>query len=152
MNWISSSAYIVAVALVKVSVLLLYLRTFTEKGLFFRITLCSILYMIAISHLIVVSLYWFKIWPFHCKWRYVTLPPDLFFSVCNLRYSDLKSWVFVSIFTVIMDLFVIILPIRAVWKLHMARRQKMAVTGLIAVGGVYDNDPYSAMMQCIGIS
>lgn len=135
MNWLSASAYIAAVALVKVSLLILYLRTFTQKGLF-RVTLWTILVAIVLSHAQVIVLYWAKLDPFVCLWKYSTLPGALWNALCRLRYQQLKNWIFVSIFTVILDVIVLVLPIRAVWKLHMARRQKIAVSMLIGAGAM----------------
>ena len=135
MNWLSASAYIAAIALVKISLLILYLRTFTEKG-FFRITLWTVLVAIALSHLQVIVVYWVKLDPFDCQWKYNTLPGELWAALCHARIDDLQNWVFVSIFTVILDVIVLVLPIRAVWKLHMAKQQKIAVSLLIGAGAM----------------
>lgn len=135
MNWLSASAYIAAVALVKVSLLILYLRTFTQKGLF-RVTLWTILVAIVLSHAQVIVLYWAKLDPFVCLWKYSTILGALWNALCRLRYDQFRNWIFVSIFTVVLDIIVLVLPIRAVWKLHMARRQKIAVSMLIGAGAM----------------
>ena len=135
MNWLSASAYIFAVALVKVSLLILYLRTFTAKG-FFRLTLWVVMIAIIVTHGQVIVVYWAKVDPFICIWKYNTLPLELWSVFCRPRYNQITNWIFVSIFTVILDIIVLVLPIRAVWKLHMAKRQKIAVSSLIGVGAM----------------
>ena len=135
MNFISASAYIFGIALVKVSLLILYLRTFTEKGIF-RKTMWTVLIAICLSHLEVIVLYWAKYDNFPCQWRYETLASELWEALCHERYSDLKNWVFVSIFTVLLDVIVLVLPMHAIWKLHMNKRQKIGVAMLIGAGGV----------------
>ena len=91
---------------------------------------------IILSHAQVIVLYWAKLDPFVCLWKYSTLPGELWSVFCRLRYDQLKNWVFVSIFTVILDVVVLVLPIRAVWKLHMAKQQKIAISILIGVGAM----------------
>lgn len=135
MNWISASAYIFAIALVKISLLVLYLRTFTVKG-FFRTILWSVLVAIILTHAQVVILYYAKLDPFVCIWKYGTLPSALWNVFCRTRIEQLKNWVFISIFTVILDIIVLVLPIRVVWNLQMAKRQKTAVSILIGAGAM----------------
>lgn len=91
---------------------------------------------IILSHAQVIIVYWAKVDPFVCIWKYNTLPAELWSALCHLRYDQLKNWVFVSIFTVILDIIVLVLPIRAVWKIHMAKEQKIAVSVLIGAGGM----------------
>lgn len=133
MTWLSASAYIAAVALIKVSLLILYLRTFTEKGLM-RVTFWVVMILIILSHAQVIIVYWAKLIPFRCQWQYNTLPGELWSVFCRATIDDLDNWVFVSIFTVILDLIVLVLPIRSVWRLHMAKRQKIAVSLLMGTG------------------
>lgn len=135
MNWMSASAYIAAVALVKVSLLILYLRTFTAKGAF-RVTLWIVMIAIILSHAQVLIVYWAKVGPYDCIWKYATLPVELWNTFCHKRYNNLPNWVFVSILTVFLDVVVLALPIRAVWKLHMEKRQKIAVVMLVGAGAI----------------
>ena len=95
--------------------------------------------LIILSHAQVIIVYWAKLDPFVCQWKYATLSYEMWVAVCHTRVDDLKNWVFVSIFTVILDIIVLALPIRAVWKLQMPKRQKIAVIMLIGAGAMYVN-------------
>lgn len=56
--------------------------------------------------------------------------------MCHERFSDLENWVFIAGFTVLLDIVVIVLPIRAIWKLQMAKRQKIAISMLMGAGAM----------------
>lgn len=137
MNFISSSVYACALALIKISILLMYLRTFTAPGKF-RKTLWVVLGIIIVTSLVVIPLYWNTIAPLECEWKYITLDFDLWTQFCNSRYSDTPYWLFMAALSIVLDIIVIVLPCHAVWKLHMVRRQKIAVIVMIAAGGVYE--------------
>ena len=136
MNFISASAYIAAVGLIKVSLLILYLRTFTTKGAF-RITLWTVLVLVVLGHGQVIVLYWVKLDPNNtCQWKYSSLDFTLWKAMCHERFSDLENWVFIAGFTVLLDIVVLVLPIRAIWKLQMAKRQKIAISMLMGAGAM----------------
>ena len=99
-------------------------------------TLWAVLILIALSHAQVIIVFWAKFHNFYCQWKYNTIASELWAAMCPMRYDDLKNWVFVSIFTVVLDVIVLVLPIRAIWKLQMANRQKIAVSMLVAAGGM----------------
>ena len=105
--------YPLALCLVKVSILILYLRTFTEKGIL-RIVLYMVLALTMISHLIAIPLYWSQVTPFNCEWKYGTMPDDYYPYFCTVHHDTLRYWLFLAIINIFLDIIVIALPSRAV--------------------------------------
>lgn len=61
---------------------------------------------------------------------------DPVLSLTNCRPRETHELVSVAI-NVVLDIFVVILPLPVVWKLKMPARKKAAVTGMFSIGLLY---------------
>lgn len=124
-------------ALVKASIVLLYLRTFSVCGRKFRITLYCVIGLLITSHLVVIPVYWLSIHPLKCQWKYLDLTDGDYYSLCHERYNDFAYLIYVTSLSVLLDVVIIALPCREVWRLQMVRRQKIALLLVFLAGIVY---------------
>lgn len=130
-------AYFLTIMLVKMSILFLYLRTFRE-GRIFAITVYAVLFVLVTSHIGFIFAYLFAYLPVRCSWaQYET--DEEWEAHCRRGY-DLKILtgltIFISALTVVLDLVILALPCRAVWRLHLPKRQKLAILFTLLSGVV----------------
>lgn len=116
-----------------------YLRTFPSNQTLCR-SVYAIMFIIVSTHFISLVLFWTSFTPFNCYWR-VFPSDDAWNSNCKEHsVSEMsQNWyLFMNAFTVALDLVILILPCRPIWRLNMARRQKLVVLGIFAAGIVYE--------------
>jgi hypothetical protein len=121
-------AYFFAIMFVKMSILLLYLRTFTE-GRVFRIAVYTLLLLIVISHVSFALTYIFFYLPVSCAWKIFEHEED-YEKYCPQNVDAdviMELIIFISTLTVSLDLIILVLPCRAVWRLHLPKRQKLVI-------------------------
>lgn len=143
-----NSSYFFTICLVKVTILMLYLRTFTESKRF-RYTIYVILATLIITHVATFPIYFSDITPFHCHWSIYPTDEE-WFSRCSENYNILPWMVFLAVLTIVLDIVILALPCPAVWRLHMARRQKIAILLLLTAGVLYGaplSPPFSVMYK-----
>lgn len=134
-----NSSYFFTICLVKVTILMLYLRIFTESKRF-RYTIYVVLATLVTTHMATFPVYYSDLTPFHCHW---TIYPteDERYSRCSEKYDALPWIVFIVVLTIVLDIVILTLPCPAVWRLHMARRQKIAILLLLTAGVLYEEPP-----------
>lgn len=138
----ATNVYFFVICIVKVSILLLYLRTFTESRRF-RIIAYVVMCLLVTVHIITFPIYWFALSPVSCQWRVFTTDED-FDANCTRHMApgrDNHWFTFLAAITIVLDLVILIMPCPAVWRLHMAKRQKIVVIGILVSGIVYGNSP-----------
>lgn len=113
---------------IKLSILFLYIRTFTE-GRLFRRTVQALMGVIIISHVATICVVRFDTNRLECHWKYYETDEE-FLEKCpsNFDYHVIYAVVtWISALTVVLDVIIMALPCRAVWRLHLPRRQKLAI-------------------------
>ena len=129
----------VGIGSVKVSILLMYLRTFTGSRSF-RYTVWVLLFLIITSHVVGFLIYAASESPISCFWiEYQT--DEEWDSHCRENWSsdvNLGYLTFLNAFTIALDLVILYLPCRPVWQLHLPKRQRIAIMMIILAGIVYE--------------
>lgn len=111
---------------------MLYLRTFTESKRF-RYAVYATLSVLILSHIITIPLYWTGVTPLHCNWTYYPTDEE-WYANCKENHDILPIIVFLAALTILLDLVILVLPCPAVWRLHLAKRQKLAIIGILVAG------------------
>ena len=109
---------------VKLSMLILYIRVFTESRKFRR-TVQALMAVIVISHVAIIIVQLLQANRMDCNWRYNE--PD---AGCRDRVDVdtlLILLAFISVMTVVLDLIILALPCPAVWRLQLPRPQKLGI-------------------------
>ncbi|MCJ1425996.1 hypothetical protein MMC29_003898 [Sticta canariensis] len=131
----SDNAYVVGIGSVKVSILLMYLRTFTGSRSF-RYTIWVLLFLVIASHVVGFLIYAASVSPVSCIWiEYQT--DEEAESHCRENWSDeviIGYLTFLNAFTIALDLVILYLPCRPVWRLHLPKRQRIAIMMIILAG------------------
>lgn len=122
---------------------MLYLRTFTESKRF-RYIVYAVLSAVVITHLVTLTIYLAATSPFHCFWTIYPTEEE-WYSNCSDKYDSLPSTVFIAVATIVLDIVILALPCPAVWRLHVAKRQKIAILFLLVAGIVYEVFPLTFM-------
>lgn len=138
----ATNVYFFVICVVKVSILLLYLRTFTESQRF-RYCAYAVMFVLVSVHTVTFPIYWSALSPVSCQWRVFTNDDD-FDANCKQHLSpdrDNYWFSFLAAITIVLDLVILIMPCPPVWRLHMAKRQKMVVIGILVSGIVYGYYP-----------
>ena len=120
--------YFIVIMLVKMSVLLLYLRTFTESRLF-RYTVYATLFLLVGSHVPLLVIFIVAVTPVYCAWTFFETDEENI-RTCHKNLDDeifLRLILFIAVLTVVLDIIVLSLPCRAVWRLHLPQRQRLAI-------------------------
>ena len=113
--------------MVKISILLLYRRIF-DTPKFRRAT--TIVGLACLAWLIAALL----CLAFQCHTEAERYNPDSLFSN---QCIDLKAyWVSVTGSNMALDLIILSMPLHMVWNLRLATRQKIALTGIFALGAL----------------
>ncbi|KAF2440210.1 hypothetical protein P171DRAFT_369338 [Karstenula rhodostoma CBS 690.94] len=125
--WASLIVYYLSLGLTKTSILLQYRRVFATSASTFHVAFWVVMFMV-VSYTIwteLVSI--FACIPVRAFW---TKETD---AKCINQYA---AWFTNAAFNILADLALIILPIPVIRNLNLARRQKQALIGIFAVGGV----------------
>ena len=116
--------YILALGLVKLSVLCLYGRLFTSSR-----------YPMTIKSFLVLTMAWvisfmfatfFQVWPLRCNW--VTCTPTTNYTV---------MYVCLSVTDVLLDIAILCIPASFIRKLHISDGQKLGLVGIFGLGVLY---------------
>lgn len=92
--------------------------------------------MVVSSHVVILFITTLDIRPINCHWKAFRTDDD-FDRHCKEYWDDTTAYVFMSVFTVVLDLTILAIPLPAVWKLNMPKRQKIGVTIIFSTGLVY---------------
>lgn len=134
-TFVASITYFAVICLVKVSILLLYLRAFTESRRF-KYIVYVLLFLIVSTHVATIPIYLSGVSPVSCQWK-VFVSDEASDSFCHSRLSfdfDDMWYCFLNAWTVLLDLVIVILPCPAVWRLHLAKEQRLAVIAILISG------------------
>lgn len=126
--WISSILYFTLVSAAKLSILLLYDRIFSASQSFHRQIQVAIL---------AVSCYWvattiacvFNCWPLRYSWVTNASPEPYCFNF-NV------FWCATGVIEAVLDVCIILLPVRMVMKLNMGRRQRLSLVVVFSLGAL----------------
>lgn len=130
-----NTIYFVILCLVKVSILLMYLRTFAIHRIF-RWAVWTIMFILVSSHLVTWIIYWTSINRLSCYW--LTYPITEYLAICHRKFDIRSSWVFLGTLTILLDVIILAMPCPHVWKLQMAKRQKIAIIMILLAGVMYE--------------
>lgn len=134
LQFVSNTLHPFVLCTIKVSILLLYLRTFQVCGRKFRIILYSVLVIIVASHSASILLDWLSLTPLHCQWMYYDAPDGIYDERCHVRYDQFPYFVFMGALTIALDIIIIFLPLREILRLRMVKRQKIALIMVFLAG------------------
>lgn len=121
----------------KLSILFLYIRTFTESRIFRRLVQ-ALMIVIVVSHVGFVFILRFRYTTLDCNWV-ISETEGIFDAKCPTNYDVIVLYVFlalISSLTVVLDLIIMALPCPAAWRLHLPRRQKLAILITLISGAV----------------
>lgn len=120
----------------------MYLRAFTGNKRS-KHTIWVLMFLIIGAHLVAFFGWTFSTFPDKCHWTFY--PTDEEFAArCHhppiaLKLPDYN--IFLLIFTVIMDLIILYLPCRPVWRLQLAKRQRISILAILFAGVMYELSP-----------
>lgn len=142
LEYISQAVYLFSIGAVKVSILFMYLRAFTgsQENLRFKYTVWVLISLITSAHLVAFFGWVFSQLPPTCHWTYYPNPGE-WEKHCYVTVIDdpLASYsLFLNVFTVVMDIIILTLPIRPVWRLQLAKRQKISILLILFAGVMYE--------------
>ncbi len=115
--------------LVKVSILLMYLRIFNTTR-WFRLIVYGTMFVVVGVHFGCIVGYLCQNRPISAYWDPVRDEATEWVSMDNPIIA-------LAVITIITDVIVLILPIPITWRLHMRMRQKLIVMGILLVGVMY---------------
>lgn len=128
--------YVTAVALTKISILLMYARIFPTKG--FRLA-SIILGVISISWAIsIIFVSVFQCTPVPRAWN-----PTVPGTCINLKGSFIGN----AVPNIVTDIAILSLPVRAVWGLHANLVHRLSVIGMFLLGSLCDPPSPSLVKQ-----
>lgn len=121
----SQFAWSVSIALVKIGILLFYLRIFNTKGdrlatfIMMGVAMCWMLSAVVGA--------FFQCRPFRAMWNHSQE------GSCN---SQVRFWVAIGISHLVIDILILLLPVRMVWKLLVPLTTKIGLFILFGLGAV----------------
>ncbi|KAF3768156.1 hypothetical protein M406DRAFT_231609, partial [Cryphonectria parasitica EP155] len=118
--------YCLAVAFPKLSILATYLRIFTERSYRIISYLVGAVIVCAAVAGVITSLASCR--PFSARWNL-----QLYSTNC---IDAPRYWQGMSVPNILTDLIMLVLPMPVVWKLQMARKQKLALTVILLLGSI----------------
>ncbi|MCJ1424962.1 hypothetical protein MMC29_002850 [Sticta canariensis] len=135
LQFMAQAAYLFSIGTVKVSILFMYLRAFTGNKTF-KYTCWVLICLITAAHMVAFLGWVFSIIPVSCHWTYYPTDEE-YARRCNstslgnilVHYS-----LFLNIFTVILDLVILYLPCKPVWRLQLAKRQRISILIILFAG------------------
>ena len=133
-RWIGTYFYIVIAALVKITIALFLLRICNHRR-WERITLWTMIAIVAAYNLFFVLLAIFACRPVEYQWTgYNPIPAE---GECNSSgWATYPSYI-AGFLNVLADWMLPLLPARLVWQAKMERRKKLSVCAVLALGSVY---------------
>ncbi len=117
--------YACAITTVKVCILMFYHRTFVSTG--FRRAVWAVGAFIFVYFLAFTIVAIFQCRPIRLAWD-KTLDGTCIDYVPYFKAS--------SIVNLVTDIFLLVMPLFVVWRMNVTRRQKIAVTGIFALGSL----------------
>lgn len=120
----------------KASILLLYLRIFSNSRNL-RFAVYAALATVVASHIGTLIVTTFDLRPLKCHWIYI-LTDEEWDAMCAEYWDDDIAYIFMSVFTIVLDILILAIPCPAVWKLNMPKRQKIGVMIIFSAGLVYE--------------
>lgn len=112
----------------QISVLLLWKRAFTLHYTWFRISLGVIAFLSLTSNVAAFTAIIFQCSPIKKAWL-----QDAVEGHC---IDSRRLYIVHAVLSLLVDLSIVVIPLPLVWGLHSNRRTKMAVTGMILLGGL----------------
>ena len=124
--WASNLLYTVSITSAKAAVLLLYLRIFTVRR--FRIAIYLVGTLCLLWFVAAFFIFLFQCQPVNKGW--VPNTPGACLDLRNVYYGTSAS-------NSILDIIVTVMPIRVIWKLKLARKQRVVLTLIMCLGLMY---------------
>ena len=116
--------YILAVGLVKHSILCLYGRLFSAAR--YPLTIKIFLFLTSAWLVAFIFATFFQVWPLRCNW--VTCIPTTNYTV---------MYVCCSVTDVLLDIAILCIPSSFIRRLHISRSQKFGLIGIFGLGILY---------------
>lgn len=129
-HWIAEEVYFITIGVMKVSLLLLYLRVLSNSRRN-RIFIYLALGVIVSATLAAIVVTTADTRPFPCHWIWADGVDG---EPCRMVWDDDDCYLFTGALTIVLDLVVLYLPCPAVWRLHLQRRQKIGVLIIMLTG------------------
>ncbi|CAK1366983.1 unnamed protein product [Cercospora beticola] len=119
--------YLTALPLIKISILLTYLRVFTSKN--FKISVYIVIGLNLAYGIAFLLVSIFQCLPIHCAWtRWDGSDPT-----CKCNDINAQGWTSAA-FNVILDVLTLSLPLPMLWKMSLNKRKKFLVMMMFSVG------------------
>ena len=125
--------YILAVGLVKLSILCLYGRLFSAAR--YPVTIKIFLFLTSAWLVSFIFATFFQVWPLRCNW--VTCIPTTNYTVI---------YVCCSVTDVLLDIAILCIPSSFIRTLHISRSQKIGLIGIFGLGVLYVPAPNIALL------
>ena len=126
--------YSLTIAMVKISVLLLYRRVFDTL----KFRRATVIIGIACTSWLIATLLCLA---FQCHTNAERYDADSLFSD---QCIDMKAyWAAVTGSNMALDLIILCMPLYMVWNLRLSTRQKVALSGIFALGALWGSTPLS---------
>ncbi|KAI5366572.1 hypothetical protein Slin14017_G042120 [Septoria linicola] len=133
MIWLDQINYILVMALTKTSTLLLYTRIFhahTSEHVRFRRLCWALIGIVCLTSFFLIVFAIVMCDPVDYFWTRVTRPD-------SGRCKDHRPYLYANtIISIITDVLVVVLPVKQILGLQMARKKKITVLGIFGLGGV----------------
>ena len=124
--WINGMLYFASVALLKISILLFYLRIFPDQG--FRITVWITIAFVALYGVAFVLVVALQCLPVSYNWTRFSDPAG---GMClNIGAAGQAN----SAISVALDIWLLVLPLYRIRSLNASRKKKLAIASMFAVG------------------
>ena len=132
-------AYLFSIGSVKVSILLMYLRVFTASKTF-KYTCWVLIFLISGAHIVAFLGWNFSTIPVWCHWTYYPTDEEYAARCHHPALNDVlvPYTLFLNIFTVVVDLLILYLPCRPVWRLQLPKRQRISILVILFTGVMYE--------------
>ena len=128
-------SYFITIAFVKISILFLYRRTFTN-GRLFRYTVDAVSFVLVTSHVAFLGAFLFAFLPPSCAWKSFETEEE-YLASCSEPIPEVTFYrliIWITALTVVLDVIIISLPCRPVWRLHLPKRQKLIILITLMAG------------------
>lgn len=136
----AQDVYLFSIGAVKVSILFTYPRVFTTRNAPFKYTVWVLICLITGAHMVAFLGWNFSTLPVPCHWTFY--PTDEEWGARCHRSAMGSILVpyslFLNVFTVAMDLVILYLPYRPVWRLNIAKRQRISILMIFFAGFMYE--------------
>ncbi len=133
-RWIGTYFYIVIAALIKITIALFLLRICNHRR-WERITLWTMIALVAAYNLFFVLLAIFACRPVEYQWTGYNYPVPAEGECNSSGWATYPSYV-AGVINVIADWMLPLLPARLVWKATMEKRKKLSVCAVLALGSM----------------